>query len=195
MPGACCDMGASTTLDKAQILKSGCTLADAAQACALAATWRALQHGCERRPKQAQILQSPLMLAGAEWPGSTGDPWRVSSMRPCSGKPLLRNGSATVHAPLLRHAPLPGTQCGRGQLVTPGAFQANLLVRPAGVNLWPRCLRHLRWHPGRERQACSASALGAILRMAAPSARGPRQLLHFALRRGSAGGPSSLRLA
>jgi len=88
MPGACCDMGASTTLDKAQILKSGCTLADAAQACALAATWRALQHGCERRPKQAQILQSPLMLAGAEWPGSTGDPWRVSSMRPCSGRRL-----------------------------------------------------------------------------------------------------------
>jgi len=28
------------------------------------------------------------MLAGAEWPGSTGDPWRVSSMRPCSGRRL-----------------------------------------------------------------------------------------------------------
>ena len=62
-------MGASTTLDKAQILKSCCTLADAAQACALAATWRALQHGCERRPVQAQILQSRLMLADAAQAG------------------------------------------------------------------------------------------------------------------------------
>ena len=56
LPGACCGMGASTTLDEAQILESGFALADAVRRSCC---------GLRRRPRRAQILQSRLMLADA----------------------------------------------------------------------------------------------------------------------------------
>jgi len=43
----------------------------------------------------------------------------------------LQNGYATVHAPLLRHAPLPGTRGVAGVTVTPGAHIARALLRQA----------------------------------------------------------------
>jgi len=53
-------MGASTTLDEAQILESGFALADAVRRSCC---------GLRRRPRQAQILQSRLMLADAAQAG------------------------------------------------------------------------------------------------------------------------------
>ena len=48
-----------------QVLDLAFKLAYTAQACRLAAAWHALQHSCERRPRQAQILRSRFMPAHA----------------------------------------------------------------------------------------------------------------------------------